>query len=133
MIHDRDLRNRKLRDRVPMTYVTPEPYIGHMGLGGVGDSRGLMEAELRQRHIQWITNAKLDAVRDGQMDVVEMDEDGQPRQTRTLPFGYAMVPPAFTGVAPVGGVERLGPPSGLTLLATNQRHPDSHTVHQTGV
>src|SRR3546814_4507382 len=84
MILDRDLRKRKLRDRVPMTYVTPEPYIGHMGLGGVGDSRGLMEAELRQRHIQWITNAKIDAVRDGQMDVVEMDEDGQDRKSNRL-------------------------------------------------
>ena len=41
MIIDADLRKRKLRDRVPMTYVTSEPYIGHMGLGGVGDSKGL--------------------------------------------------------------------------------------------
>src|SRR3546814_19774153 len=87
---ERDLRKRKLRNRVPMTYVTPEPYIGHMGLVGVGDSRGLMEAELRQSHIQWITNEKIDAVRDGQMVVVEMDEDGQPRMNHTLPFGYAV-------------------------------------------
>ena len=43
MILDADLRKRKIRDRVPMTYVTSEPYIGHMGLGGVGDSKGLME------------------------------------------------------------------------------------------
>ena len=43
MVIDADLRKRKLRDRVPMTYVTSEPYIGHMGLGGVGDSKGLME------------------------------------------------------------------------------------------
>ncbi len=58
MILDADLRKRKLRDRVPMTYVTSEPYIGHMGLGGVGDSKGLMESELRERHIKWIANAK---------------------------------------------------------------------------
>src|SRR5690606_35162196 len=103
MILDRALRKRKLRDRVPMTYVTPEPYIGHMGLGGVGDSKGLMEAELRQRHIQWITNAKISEVRDGEMDVVGMDEEGQPKKTRTLPFGYAMVLPAFTGVDAVRG------------------------------
>jgi sulfide:quinone oxidoreductase len=44
MIIDADLRKRKLRDRVPMTFVTSEPYIGHMGLGGVGDSKGLMES-----------------------------------------------------------------------------------------
>lgn len=52
MIVDTDLRRRKLRDRVPMTYVTSEPYIGHMGLGGIGDSKGLLESELRQRHIK---------------------------------------------------------------------------------
>ncbi len=33
-----DLRRRKLRPKVPITYVTSEPYIGHLGLGGVGDS-----------------------------------------------------------------------------------------------
>src|SRR3546814_12119405 len=133
MILDRDLRKRKLRDRVPMTYVTPEPYIGHMGLGGVGDSRGLMEAELRQRHIQWITNAKIDAVRDGQMDVVEMDEDGQPRKTSTLPFGHAMVLPAFTGVDAVRGVEGLGNPRRLLLYHRHPPNPAGPTVHQPGV
>ncbi len=44
MILDADLRKRKLRDRVPITFVTSEPYIGHMGLGGVGDSKGLLES-----------------------------------------------------------------------------------------
>jgi len=33
-ILDKELRNNKVRDRVPMIYVTPEPYIGHLGLGG---------------------------------------------------------------------------------------------------
>ena len=34
-IMDADLRKRKLRNKVPMTYVTSEPYIGHLGLAGV--------------------------------------------------------------------------------------------------
>ena len=42
MIMDTDLRKRKIRDQVPMTFVTAEPYIGHLGLGGVGDSKGLI-------------------------------------------------------------------------------------------
>ena len=33
-ILDTDLRKRKLRSKVPMTFVTSEPYIGHLGLGG---------------------------------------------------------------------------------------------------
>jgi sulfide:quinone oxidoreductase len=33
-ILDTDLRRRKLRNKVPITFVTSEPYIGHLGLGG---------------------------------------------------------------------------------------------------
>ena len=64
-IMETDLRKRKLRDRVPMTFVTSEPYIGHLGLGGVGDSKGMIESMFRQRHIKWICNAKVSRVEAG--------------------------------------------------------------------
>ena len=65
LIMDTDLRRRKIRDRVPMTFVTAEPYIGHLGLGGVGDSKTLLESALRERHIKWICNAKVTKVEAG--------------------------------------------------------------------
>ena len=37
-IFNKDLQRRKLRNKVPLTFVTSEPYIGHVGQGGVGDS-----------------------------------------------------------------------------------------------
>jgi sulfide:quinone oxidoreductase len=52
MIMDADLRHRRIRDKVPMTFVTAEPYIGHLGVGGVGDTKGMLESEMRQRHIK---------------------------------------------------------------------------------
>jgi sulfide:quinone oxidoreductase len=64
-IMDTDLRKRKIRDRVPMTYVTTEPYIGHLGLSGVGDSKSMLESAMRERHIKWICNAKILKVEDG--------------------------------------------------------------------
>ncbi|HRP71806.1 MAG TPA: FAD-dependent oxidoreductase [Luteimonas sp.] len=133
MILDRDLRKRKLRHKVPMTYVTPEPYIGHMGLGGVGDSKGLMESEFRQRHIQWITNARIAATRDGEMEVVEMDAEGQPKKTHVLPFRYSMVLPAFTGVDAVRGIEGLCNPRGMVLIDKHQRNPAYPNVYSLGV
>ena len=39
-IAESDLRKRGIRDKVQITYVTSEPYIGHLGLGGVGDTKG---------------------------------------------------------------------------------------------
>ena len=71
-ILDTELRRRKLRDRVPMTFVTSEPYIGHLGLDGVGDTKGLLESEMRERHIKWITNARVAKVEQGKMTVEEV-------------------------------------------------------------
>ena len=39
-----------------MTFVTAEPYIGHLGLDGVGDTKGLLESEMRNKHIKWMTS-----------------------------------------------------------------------------
>jgi len=127
MILDADLRKRKLRDRVPITYVSSEPYIGHMGLGGVGDSKGLMESEMRQRHINWVVNAKVPEVRDGEMTVVEHDARGEAMGERVLPFNFAMLLPAFKGVDAVAAVDGLCNPRGFVIVDKHQRstaHPE---------
>ena len=133
LILDADLRKRKLRDRVPMTFVTSEPYIGHMGLGGVGDSKGLMESEFRQRHIKWITNVKVTEVRAGEASVVEHDEAGQPKREHVLPFKYAMLLPAFKGVDAVAVVEGLCNPRGFVLVDKHQRSPKYPQIFAAGV
>ena len=133
MILDADLRKRKLRDKVPMTFVTSEPYIGHMGLGGVGDSKGLLESQFRQRHIKWITNARIAGVRAGEMDVAEMDAKGEPLQTHALPFKYSMVLPAFTGVDAVRQVKALCNPRGFVQIDAHQRNPSWKNIFSLGV
>ena len=133
MILDADLRKRKLRDKVPMTFVTSEPYIGHMGLGGVGDSKGMMESEMRQRHIKWITNAKVADVQAGEMHVVEHDDSGQPVKEHALPFAYSMMLPAFRGVDAVAAVENLCNPRGFVLVDSHQRSPEYPRIFAAGV
>ena len=133
MIVDADLRKRKLRDKVPMTFVTSEPYIGHMGLGGVGDSRGLMESEMRQRHIKWIVNSKVAEVRDGEMTVVEHDAKGQPGESHALPFKFSMLLPAFKGVEAVAAVEGLCNPRGFVIVDKHQRSPKYPKIFSAGV
>jgi len=133
MILDADLRKRKLRDRVPMTFVTSEPYIGHMGLGGVGDSKGLMESELRQRHIKWITNARIKEVRAGEMDVTELKDDGAIAKEQTLKFNYSMIIPAFKGIDAVAAVEGLNNPRGFVLIDEHQRSKKYRNIFSAGV
>jgi sulfide:quinone oxidoreductase len=133
MILDADLRKRKLRDQVPMTFVTSEPYIGHMGLGGVGDSKGLMESELRQRHIKWLVNSKVTGVTAGEMKVVEHDDEGKPKKEHALPFKYAMVIPAFKGVDAVAAVPELCNPRGFVLIDAMQRSKKYANIFSAGV
>ncbi len=132
-IVDAELRKRKIRDRVQMHYITPEPYIGHLGLDGVGDTKGLMESELRQRHIRWITNAKINEIRDGQMDITEVDENGADHKQHQLDFKHAMILPAFTGIDAVMGVEGLVNPRGFILVDEFQRNPAFPNVYAVGV
>ena len=133
MILDADLRKRKLRDKVPMTFVSSEPYIGHMGLGGVGDSKGLMESEMRQRHIKWIVNSKVAEVREGEMTVVEHDAKGQPGESHALPFKFSMLLPAFKGVEAVAAVEGLCNPRGFVIVDKHQRSPKYPKIFSAGV
>ena len=133
MILDTELRRRKIRDRVPMTFVTAEPYVGHLGLDGVGDTKGLLEAEMRDRHIKFITNARVAKVTDGMMSVEEVAEDGAVRATHDLPFAYSMMLPAFRGVSAVAGIEGLTNPRGFVLADSHQRNPTFRNVFSLGV
>lgn len=133
MIMDTDLRRRRIRNKVPMTFVTAEPYIGHLGLGGVGDSKGLMESTLRHRHIKWITNAKVTKVEAGKMFVTEFDDNGQEKKQHELPFKYSMMLPAFKGVDAVFGIDGLTNPRGFILIDPYQRNPKYQNIYAVGV
>ncbi|HMX16370.1 MAG TPA: FAD/NAD(P)-binding oxidoreductase, partial [Rhodocyclaceae bacterium] len=132
-IMDTDLRKRRIRNKVPITFVTAEPYIGHLGLGGVGDSKGLLEAALRERHIRWICNAKVTKVEAGKMHVTEHDEAGQPKKEHVLDFKYSMMLPAFKGIDAVFGIEGLTNPRGFILIDEYQRNPKYKNIYSVGV
>jgi len=132
-IAETDLRKRGIRDKVKMTYVTSEPYIGHLGLGGVGDTRGMLERELRNKHINWICNAKVDKIEAGMMFVTEFDENGQEKKKHELPFKHSMMLPAFKGVDGLMGIEGLVNPRGFVIVDEHQRNPTFKNVYSIGV
>lgn len=135
MIIETELRKRKIRDKVPMIFVTAEPYIGHLGLGGVGDTKGLLESALRDKTIKWITNAKVDKIEDGMMFVTEVDDEGKEKKKHELPFKHSMMLPAFTGVDAVRnvGVEGLINPRGFVLVDEHQRNKTFKNIYSVGV
>jgi sulfide:quinone oxidoreductase len=104
-----------------------------MGLGGVGDSKGLIEAEFRQRHIKWICNAKVVEVTAKEVVVNELDAKGQLVQEHRIPSAFSMVMPAFKGVDAVAAVEGLCNPRGFVLIDKHQRSPKYPNIFSAGV
>lgn len=81
MILDHELRSKGLRDKCPITFVTSEPYVGHMGLTGVGDSHKLMVQMLAERDITVFTNCEVKKV-DRKAGIVKITQS-------ILPLGEA--------------------------------------------
>ncbi|MEO8021660.1 FAD/NAD(P)-binding oxidoreductase [Polaromonas sp.] len=132
-ILDADLRKRKLRHLVPITFVTSEPYIGHLGLGGVGDSKSMMESEMRGHDMKWITNAKTTRVEDGKMFVTQVDDLGNLYKEHEVPFKLSMMLPAFKGVDAVAAVPGLCNPRGFVLIDEHQRSKAWPNIFAAGV
>ncbi|ALE52416.1 pyridine nucleotide-disulfide oxidoreductase [Candidatus Thioglobus autotrophicus] len=136
-IMDTDLKKRGIRDKCPMTFVTAEPYIGHLGLGGVGDSKGLLESEFRQRHIKWITNAKVASVSADTVTVDEVDDAGKTIKTHEVATKHTMLLPAFKGVDAVAKLAEVDAgyvnPRGFVMINSHQQSPVKDNIFSLGV
>jgi len=127
------LRRAKIRDQVKMTFVTSEPYVGHLGLDGVGDTKGLLESEMRENDIKWMTSTRIKKVEAGKMTVEEVADDGSVKAEKELPFAYSMMLPAFRGIKAVAGIEGLSNPRGFTIVDKYQRNPKYQNIFAVGV
>ncbi len=133
-----DLRRRKIRDRAPITFVTSEPYIGHLGLGGVGDTKGMLESIMRDRDVKWIVNAKIDRVTPDAVEATEVNEDGSVKKQHKIPSKFTMLIPGFRGVDCLKGddgkfIAGLTNPRGFVLIDKHQSNPTYRNVFAVGV
>ena len=129
---DADLKRRNIRERVPITLVTPEPWPGHLGLGGEGTSRGAVTAALLDTKISVICNARTLRVDQDTIHVVELGAAGNEKQTHALPYAYSVYWPAFGGVAGVRTATGLVNERGLVVVDEYLRNPDYPDVFALG-
>ena len=118
---DTELKRKKIRHKVPITFVTSEPYIGHFGIGGLKYSRRMMEDEFASRDINVIANQ---AVEEFTPDEVRLKDETK------LPFKLAMFAPPMAGVK---AVFHLGNPKGFIPVDSNYRHKDYKNIFSVGV
>ncbi len=121
---DHLLRQRKLRHQVPISLLTPEPFLGHMGMGGAGTIRQLLEAALEARDIASRTSAAITRITE---DAVE-SADAAP-----TPSVCSIVIPPLAGVEAVASSDGLANPKGFVVVDDHYRHSSADGVYAVGV
>lgn len=133
------LRRAGVRDKVPVTYVTSEPFPGHFGIGGLKHAQGMTEWFFRHLKIDWAINSVLDKVtpgevhfRAGQLHRAADDTKVDDLAGKSLPFKYGMLIPPFLGVEVVR-TSGLANERGFIVTDDYFRHPTHPTVFAAGV
>lgn len=124
LMAEHQLRERGLRDRATLTYITPEPYVGHLGVSGLTNARELT-AELLQRHnVHVIENATITSVEPNAVCL----NDGQ-----RIASDYAMILPSFRAAAFVRASVGMPGDTGFIPVRPDYRHPDYPAIYALGV
>jgi hypothetical protein len=61
------LRKAGLRKQVKLTYVSPEPFLGHFGIGGLPHGESLLSMFLKKENITAVLNTGMDRVEEGRL------------------------------------------------------------------
>jgi NADH dehydrogenase FAD-containing subunit len=112
---------KKHRLRVPLAYVSAEPFPGHFGIGGLPGGEKLLGMFFRRQKIDGVFDVAMDEVAPGEIRLAD---------ERTLPFKYAMVVPPFVG-ADVVRTSGLGNARGFIEVRDTYQtlsHPNVYAV-----
>ncbi len=116
------LKRAGLRKQVDLTYVTPEPFLGHFGIGGLPGGERLLGMFLKKEGISAVTGVAMTEVTPGKVVL----GDGS-----TLGFNYAMIVPPFLGQEFVAATPGLADPKGYVPVEDTYQsklYPDIYAV-----
>lgn len=118
------IKKAGLQDQAPVTFITAEPFIGHLGLGGVANSQQRIERYLDKLGIEGIPNSSIKQVRDGELEL---------HNGRVLPFAYSMIVPPFTGVDLIRQAPGLANAMEFIPITDEYNHPEHPEIYAAGV
>ena len=121
---DHLLRKRGTRHKVPIVFVTPEPFLGHFGLGGVGKVRQFLEGELEARDIRYFTSAAVSGITNTSVQLA----DGKTFESR-----FSLIIPSLAGVKAVSETPKLSNPKGFIPVDEGYRHEEFPNIYAVGV
>ena len=114
---------KKQKLRVPISYVSAEPFPGHFGIGGLPGGEKLLGMFFKRQGIEGVFDVAMEEVLPGEVRLAG---------GRALPFKYAMVVPPFLG-ADVVKNSGLGNPKGFIDVRDTYQTVDHPNVYAVGI
>lgn len=118
------LKQRKLCHKAPMTFITPEPFLGHFGVGGFGNIRQYLESELEERDVRYFTSAAITEISDNEVRTA----DGTVFESK-----YSLIIPPLAGIKAVAEAPGLSNPKGFVPVDDFYCHKDFNNIYAVGV
>ena len=120
---DLAMRKKGIRAKVPITFVTSEPYLGHLGFGQT-EAREKLEQFFQQRNITSHTDVWIERI----------DKTGVKISSHeTLEAAAAIIMPPFTGVSAIWKSAKLTGDDGLIGVDERYRHARFSDIYAVGV
>jgi NADH dehydrogenase FAD-containing subunit len=118
------LRKAGLKKQVKLTYVSPEPFLGHFGIGGLPHGEALLSMFLKKERITAVMNAGMDLVDEGRLVLA----DG-----KTIDFSYAMIVPPFVGQDVIRSATEIADAKGYVKVRSTYQTLGYDEVYAAGI
>ncbi|AET69955.1 NADH dehydrogenase, FAD-containing subunit [Desulfosporosinus orientis DSM 765] len=117
-------RELDIRKKVDITFVTSEPYLGHLGLGGIMGSNYILKTMLPLFNINYITNAEIREVTNQALLL---------KSGPKIPYKYLMIMPRFKGAKAVQDSKGLGNSEGFIPVYDTYQHKNYPHIFGVGI
>jgi sulfide:quinone oxidoreductase len=124
MMIDTVLKRLRKRHRFSLVFITPEPFLGHFGVGGIGASPRMVQDEFAARHIDSVLNARIASAGPDRLILGDGSEH---------PFDFSLIIPAFLGSPFVRAVDGLANPKGFITVTPQLVSTKIANIYAAGV
>lgn len=121
---DKQLRRAGVRKKVDLIWITPEPFLGHFGIGGIRGGETMLKAFMKLYQIRWICEASIREVR---KDAIVLDSGEE------LPYKLTMLMPPFIGAKVVRNSPGLGDDKGFIPCTEGYQHVNYPNIYAAGL
>ncbi|MHB1599768.1 MAG: NAD(P)/FAD-dependent oxidoreductase [Acidimicrobiales bacterium] len=118
------LRKAGLKKRVKLSFVSPEPFLGHFGIGGLPHGESLLGMFLKKERITAFVDVGIERVEPGR---VVLGDD------RSVEFSYAMLVPPFLGQEVVRAATDIADAKGYVKVRDTYQSEAYDDVYAVGV